>query len=287
MKALAAALLTLALVGGCAAQATTSGTVPSSPTSPTSRTSASASHSTKRSVPRFDRTRHSLTDPASIWVIVNKSHPISPLDFVPRIALVRGYQVATAAARPLTHLLDAADRAGVPLKIASAYRSFGYQEGVHSHLVATMGPSAADAISARPGYSEHQTGLAVDLSHSTAPALSIRASSTPRRTLAGRTTRGRSASSSATRRQTVGRPATRPSRGTSGTSVRLSPASCMTPGPGRSRRSSESAAGTTPEAVGLARSDTTQPAGNSRENPLRSLWIQGILALGCRWWLLV
>ena len=163
MKALAAALLTLALVGGCAAQATTTGTVPSSPTSPTSRTSASASHSTKRSVPRFDRTRHSLTDPASIWVIVNKSHPISPLDFVPRIALVRGYQVATAAARPLTHLLDAADRAGVPLKIASAYRSFGYQEGVHSHLVATMGPSAADAISARPGYSEHQTGLAVDL----------------------------------------------------------------------------------------------------------------------------
>ena len=76
---------------------------------------------------------------------------------------MRGYQVATDAAGPLLHLLDAADRAGVPLKIASAYRSFGYQEGVHSHLVATMGPSAADAISARPGYSEHQTGLAVDL----------------------------------------------------------------------------------------------------------------------------
>jgi D-alanyl-D-alanine carboxypeptidase len=76
---------------------------------------------------------------------------------------VRGYQVATPAAAPLARLLDAADRAGVPLKIASAFRSYGYQEEVHSHLVATEGLQAADAISARPGYSEHQTGLAVDL----------------------------------------------------------------------------------------------------------------------------
>jgi D-alanyl-D-alanine carboxypeptidase len=60
-------------------------------------------------------------------------------------------------------MLDAADRAGVPLKVASAFRSLGYQEGVHSRLVASVGQAAADAVSARPGYSEHQTGLAVDL----------------------------------------------------------------------------------------------------------------------------
>lgn len=165
MKAGAVAIATLVLVSACAAHATTSSELssPSAATSQSNRGSTSATHTRKPPAPPFDRTRHSLTDPRSIWVIVNKRHPITPLDFQPTIALVRGYQVAVAAARPLAHLLDTADRDGVPLKIASAYRSFDYQEGVHANLVATLGQGAADAISARPGYSEHQTGLAVDL----------------------------------------------------------------------------------------------------------------------------
>jgi D-alanyl-D-alanine carboxypeptidase len=165
VKAPAAGLLVLALVGGCAAHATTTSTAPTSrtPARSTPARPAPAHRAPAQSPAPFDRRRHSLTDPTSIWVVVDKSHPIRPLDFHPDIALVRGYQVATAAAAPLTRLLDSADRAGVPLKIASAFRSFGYQEGVHAHLVTTLGQHAADAISARPGYSEHQTGLAVDL----------------------------------------------------------------------------------------------------------------------------
>lgn len=112
---------------------------------------------------RFDKHAHSTRDPSSIWVIVNKSHPIHPIDFQPDITLVRGYQVARPAAGPLSRLLDAADAAGQHLKIASAFRSLAYQDGVHARLVAERGRAAADAISARPGYSEHQTGLAVDL----------------------------------------------------------------------------------------------------------------------------
>jgi D-alanyl-D-alanine carboxypeptidase len=152
----------LLAVSGCAAHATT--TSSSAPTG-RSTTHGSAAGPTSSSAPEkaFDRSRYSLTDPNSIWVIVNKKHPITPLDFRPRVAIVRGYQVATVAAGPLTRLLDSADRDGVHLKIASAFRSYAYQEGVHSQLVATIGQSAADAISARPGYSEHQTGLAVDL----------------------------------------------------------------------------------------------------------------------------
>ena len=150
----------LALVSGCAARATATSAAPESGTSDHG---ARVHRVATPTATPFDRSAHSLTDPTSIWVIVNKRHPISPLDFRPTVALVRGYQVATPAARPLTRLLDTADRAGVHLKIASAFRSLGYQEGVHAHLVATMGLRAADAISARPGYSEHQTGLAVDL----------------------------------------------------------------------------------------------------------------------------
>jgi zinc D-Ala-D-Ala carboxypeptidase len=95
-------------------------------------------------------------------VVVNKKHPIAP-SFRPRLTIVRGYQVAVPAARPLERLLEAAHRSGVSFKIASAFRSYGYQREVHADLVAGEGAVAADRLSARAGDSEHQTGLAVDL----------------------------------------------------------------------------------------------------------------------------
>lgn len=146
----------LAALAGCGTTTPATHPRPSAPTT-------SYSLSPAADEPAFDTTAHSTTDPASIWVIVNKTHPLEPADFVPELTLVRGYQVARPAAGPLTRLLDAADASGLRLKIASAYRSYGYQAGVHGHLVATEGDAAADAVSARPGYSEHQTGLAVDL----------------------------------------------------------------------------------------------------------------------------
>lgn len=112
--------------------------------------------------PAFDRTRHSTTDPASIWVVVNKRHALDA-GYRPEVTLVRGYQLASPAAGPLARLLDDSDRLGLGFKIASAYRSHGYQAGVYGNLVAASGRVAADQVSARPGHSEHQTGLAVDL----------------------------------------------------------------------------------------------------------------------------
>jgi D-alanyl-D-alanine carboxypeptidase len=161
VKALVAVAVCLPILAGCSAAATTASSSPDVEGTTHSPTASSRSPQQPRAP--FDRTRHSLTDPTSVWVIVNKRHPISPRTFEPPITLVRGYQVASPAAAPLSRMLDAADDAGVHLKIASAFRSYGYQEGVHSHLVATIGQTAADAVSARPGYSEHQTGLAVDL----------------------------------------------------------------------------------------------------------------------------
>jgi D-alanyl-D-alanine carboxypeptidase len=111
----------------------------------------------------FDRTAHSTADPGSIWVVVNKTHPIRPPDFRPDLEIVRGYQVATPAAEPLARLLDAGDRLGLGLKVESAFRSYGYQLHVHAVTAATRGEEQADRLSARAGYSEHQTGLAVDL----------------------------------------------------------------------------------------------------------------------------
>ncbi|WP_207871519.1 zinc D-Ala-D-Ala carboxypeptidase [Enterococcus sp. DIV2402] len=47
----------------------------------------------------------------------------------------------------------------------SGFRSYSYQSVLYQNYVRTYGQAAADRFSARPGYSEHQTGLAFDLIH--------------------------------------------------------------------------------------------------------------------------
>jgi len=141
---------------------------PSAPTSPATPSLASSPRTdAPRQAPEgaagLDPGRLSTTDPASIWVVVNKTHPVTPSDFRPEIGLVRGYQVAAAVVDPLTELLADSDGEGLGFKIASAFRSYDYQASVHASTVASRGQEAADRVSARAGHSEHQTGLAVDL----------------------------------------------------------------------------------------------------------------------------
>ena len=52
---------------------------------------------------------------------------------------------------------------GFNLTAFSTYRSFEYQQGLYERYVDRDGKEAADTYSARPGYSEHQTGLAFDI----------------------------------------------------------------------------------------------------------------------------
>ena len=51
----------------------------------------------------------------------------------------------------------------INLFIASGYRSYDYQVELYNAYVERDGKEAADTYSARPGYSEHQTGLAADI----------------------------------------------------------------------------------------------------------------------------
>jgi D-alanyl-D-alanine carboxypeptidase len=111
----------------------------------------------------FDLTRHSTTDPASIWVLVTKRRALRPPTYVPDLAPVEGYQVHPAVVRPLARLLRAGRRAGMDLRIMSAYRSYARQASLYAAAVAKLGAERAGLTSARAGHSEHQTGLAVDL----------------------------------------------------------------------------------------------------------------------------
>lgn len=58
---------------------------------------------------------------------------------------------------------EAAAAEGIDLFIMSGYRSYELQESIYSRYCARDGKDAADTYSARPGHSEHQTGLAMDL----------------------------------------------------------------------------------------------------------------------------
>jgi zinc D-Ala-D-Ala carboxypeptidase len=123
--------------------------------------------------PSFDRARYSLDNPTSPWVIVNKQRPL-PDGFVPpdlivpnvrlRLAASEQQMQLSAAAQPaLEQMFAAAAEDGVTLVFGSGYRSEALQRQFYESYVARDGQAAADRYSARPGTSEHQTGLAVDI----------------------------------------------------------------------------------------------------------------------------
>ena len=115
--------------------------------------------------PSFDKTQYSTTDPTSIWVIVNKQHPLNPKIYVPTdlVNVGNGQYLRAEAAKALTGMLADAKAAGFVVGPYSGYRSYTTQVNVYNSEVKANGQKVADNESARPGYSEHQTGWAVDL----------------------------------------------------------------------------------------------------------------------------
>lgn len=107
-------------------------------------------------------------DPESIHVLVNRNHPLDdwePTDLVvPDVPANReGIQMRQEAAAALEELFDAALAEHPQLALTSGYRSFDYQVEVYSAAHRQQGTEGADEYHARPGYSEHQSGLAADL----------------------------------------------------------------------------------------------------------------------------
>lgn len=67
------------------------------------------------------------------------------------------------ALNALKKLQNAANQAGYQMPLLSGYRSYSYQEGLYNSYVSKYGVALTDTFSARPGHSEHQTGLAFDV----------------------------------------------------------------------------------------------------------------------------
>lgn len=87
-------------------------------------------------------------------LLANKDYPL-PANFAPG--------ESKEARNAFNQMNVAAKKDGLELIAFSTYRSYDYQKGLYDEYVARDGKEAADRYSARPGYSEHQTGLAFDI----------------------------------------------------------------------------------------------------------------------------
>lgn len=99
--------------------------------------------------------------------LVNRQHALEQRYVPPdlRDVLVHGISqdMRQEAATALEAMFEAAKEAGAPLSSVSGYRSYTKQSTIYQRKVDTVGTKEADRISARPGTSEHQLGLAMDV----------------------------------------------------------------------------------------------------------------------------
>lgn len=111
-----------------------------------------------------------FTDTNSMLLLANKKHPL-PSGYAPSDLVIPNVQtngntvyMRQEAASALEEMFTAAANDGVTLLAGSGYRSEDYQRTLYNGYVEQYGVETADTISSRPGYSDHQTGLALDIS---------------------------------------------------------------------------------------------------------------------------
>lgn len=118
-----------------------------------------------------------VPDPNDITLLVNKSFKLpdgyAPDDLVePQVAFIFQEKVEKRlmrkeAAEALERMFAGAKKDGIDLAGVSGYRSYETQAGLFNYYVKTQGEETARQYSAEPGHSEHQTGLAMDVSGAT------------------------------------------------------------------------------------------------------------------------
>ena len=123
----------------------------------------------------FDTNRLGTDLAGSDLVLVNKQRPLNPLDYQPTnlrkietsdsLDNSRGLELSDQAASALEKLAKGMKAEGAgKLFVNSAFRSFDYQQDLFKSKTKQYGLAGALIRSAKAGHSEHQTGLAVDVS---------------------------------------------------------------------------------------------------------------------------
>lgn len=124
----------------------------------------------------FEPPKHSLDDANSLWVVVNKQRQITPLRYKPENLVFPdfpkpntqnpfGLQLRLDAATATVDMAQAMKEEGAgTLVLNSGFRTYKNQQGLYNRTRDTRGLDVAEKLSARPGHSEHQLGLAADFS---------------------------------------------------------------------------------------------------------------------------
>jgi D-alanyl-D-alanine carboxypeptidase len=129
-----------------------------------------------RPVTIFDPPKYSIDAANSIWLVANKQRQISPQRYKPEVLTFPafsepkiqnpyGLKLRSEAALATEQLAIAMAEAGRgKLILNSGFRSYKNQSGLYQRTLDSRGLAVAEKLSARPGFSEHQTGLAADFS---------------------------------------------------------------------------------------------------------------------------
>ncbi|WP_405219408.1 D-alanyl-D-alanine carboxypeptidase family protein [Agrococcus sp. Ld7] len=176
MRKVLTIMLAALLVSGCAQAATPD---PTASEQPSPSASAAADAPSAVPSPAAEPSPSPSPSPSTLWdvdsaaslqVIVNKLRPMDPAAFAPELVPVsteneEGAEVVRPELDAALTRMDAAMRAaiGEGTFVTSSYRSYELQAQYYQNAISSYGQQAADTTSARPGYSEHQTGLAIDL----------------------------------------------------------------------------------------------------------------------------
>jgi D-alanyl-D-alanine carboxypeptidase len=124
----------------------------------------------------FDPPKYSIDEADSLWVVINKQRQISPLRYQPASLAFPAFakpkvqnpfrlQMREEAAVATVDLATAMAEAGKgTLILNSGFRTYKNQQGLYNRTRDTRGLAVAEKLSARPGHSEHQLGLAADFS---------------------------------------------------------------------------------------------------------------------------
>lgn len=119
-----------------------------------------------------------IENPYEVLSLVNKQHAL-PADYIPNDLVIPNVrfpfiedlpkkQLRKVAADALEEMFKSADKAGLDLFAQSGYRSYERQDVIFASNVSQHGEKSANNFSARPGESEHQSGLTMDI---TTPAV--------------------------------------------------------------------------------------------------------------------
>lgn len=101
---------------------------------------------------------------SSLTVVVNKHRKLNPSTYVPEsLTRIKTERLRAEAAQAYQQMVRAAKAEGVNIVAVSGYRSYAQQSSLYDSYVQQYGQATADTIAARPGHSEHQTGLAMDV----------------------------------------------------------------------------------------------------------------------------